>query len=279
MLSELDPKLVDWQTRNNRETEGLWDLYADHRLRVSSLIEGHTPADRLIVLGAGNANSFDLASLTTRFSMVHLVDLDPNALAQGVEKQVAAKRDRVELHASIDLSGVLARLPAWARTPPEIEELRALPETVSAGLARALPGPFDVVVSEGLLSQILFTCFRALGEGPHLMRVLPWVVLAHLRTLVELAKPGGSCLLVTDTASSEGLQELVPESDGLAFLHDLDQRGKLFTGTSPALMTKALRQNGLKDRVEAARFVPPWHWQFLRDRSALVYALAFRRCT
>jgi hypothetical protein len=165
----------------------------------------------------------------------------------------------------------------WARTPPEMDELKSLPETVASSLAGALPGPFDVVVSEGLLSQILFTCFKALGEGPLLMRVLPWVLLAHLRTLVALARPGGSCLLVTDAASSEGLppQELLPESDGLGLLHDLDQRGKLFTGTSPTLLTRALRENGLSGRIEAVRFVAPWHWQFLRERSALVYALAF----
>jgi hypothetical protein len=278
MLSELDPTLVDRQTRNNRETEDLWDLYEEHRLRVNSLIEAHTPADRLVVLGAGNANSFDLASLRTRFSALHLADLDPTALAHGVEKQLAADRNKLELYAPIDLSGVLARLPAWARTPPDIDELRALPGAVSAHLASALHGPFDVVVSEGLLSQILFTCFKALGEGPPLMRVLPWVVLAHLRALVALARPGGSCLLVTDTASSEGLppQELLPQSDGRALLDDLDRQGKLFTGTSPALLTKALRQDGLAGRVESVRFAPPWHWKFLRERSALVYALAFR---
>jgi hypothetical protein len=272
----MDPTLVDRQTRNNRETEDLWDQYEDHRLRVNSLIEAHTPEDRLVVLGAGNANSFDLASLLARFATVHLADLDPVALDHGVEKQVAAERNRLTLHAPIDLSGVLARLPAWARTPPEIDELRALPETVATSLAGALPGPFDVVVSEGLLSQILFTCFKALGDGPPLMRVLPWVALAHLRTLVDLARPGGSCWLITDTASSEA-KGLLPESEGLALLDDLDRQGKLFTGTSPALLTKALRQNALAGRIEAVQFAPPWHWKFLRERSALVYALAFRK--
>ena len=72
MLSPLDPTLVDRQTRNNRETEGLWELYAEHRLRVNSLIEANTPDGRLVVLGAGNANSFDLESLAARFATLHL---------------------------------------------------------------------------------------------------------------------------------------------------------------------------------------------------------------
>src|SRR5690348_10722286 len=116
MLAELET-LVERQTRNNRETESLWDAYADHRARVNALVEAHSPEDRLVVLGAGNANSFDLASLTTRFAKVHLVDLDAAALAHGVEKQPGAARDKLELHAPLDVSGVLARLPAWARTP------------------------------------------------------------------------------------------------------------------------------------------------------------------
>jgi hypothetical protein len=278
-LSPRDPALFDLQTGNNRETAGFWDFYAEHRQRVTSLIASQADGGRVVVLGAGNSNAHDLEALTAHFSEVHLVDLDQVALARAKHRQSATARAKLVLHAPIDLGGVLERLPAWAGLPPAAEELAKLPETAAANACAALPGPFDVVVSEGLLTQLFWTCFKALGSGPVMRNVLPAVLVAHLRTMTSLAKPGGACLLVTDTAATEGLplDDLRSEPRALALLEELDRQGKLFTGTNPALVTAALRSGWLAQSVDTVRVSPPWVWRFLKERTTLVYALAFRR--
>jgi hypothetical protein len=270
--------LFDHQTRNNRETAGLWDLYAEHRRKVTRLLVAGDSQNRLCVLGAGNANAFDLAVLAERFAEVHLCDLDPDALARATERQTPATREKLVLHAPLDLSGLLAHLPAWAATPPGVDELTAFADATATHLGAALPGPFDVVVSEGLLSQIYWSCFSSLGNGPALRTVIPAALVAHLSTLVTLTSPGRSSFLVTDTAAPDGLplEDLSSEPRGLALLDDLDRQGKLFTGTGPALVRGALRHRLLAGRVEEVRVVAPWLWQFLPQRSAVVYAVELR---
>jgi hypothetical protein len=278
MLSPLDPGLVDIHTRSNGETAGHWDLYEGHRHRLRALVEQRPAGDRVCVLGAGNANGLDLAALSERFAEVHLCDLDGMALALAAERQTAAVRAKLVLHAPIDLSGLLQDLPRWGRVPPSPEELTALPESAAARITRAVGGGFDLVVSECMLTQVYWTCFKALGNGPALKSVVPAALETHLRSLLELAKPGGSCLLVTDSASSsEGLPlaELLAESDPLGLLHELDRRGTLFTGTSVSLVVGALREGPLSAKIEGLRVIPPWLWQAARKRSLLVYAVEF----
>jgi len=276
LLCPGDPTLVDIQTRNNLETAGHWNLYAEHRQRVDELLQARAPGDRLCILGAGNANSHDLQSLAARFAEVHLVDLDPIALDLAVERQAPAARDRIALHAPIDLSGILALLPAWRGLPPSIAELESLSRSVPDDIGRALPGPFDVVVSDCLFTQISWTCFKALGNGAVLRSVLLAALEAHLRTLVALTKPGGSCVFVTDAASGEDIspQDLLSEKGGLHLIQELDRRGRLFSGTSLAVVLGVLRDE-LQESIESVEVVSPWLWQFLEGRSALVYAVTF----
>jgi hypothetical protein len=130
------------------------------------------------------------------------------------------------------------------------------------------------------LSQIAWTCFRALGDGPLLMAVLDVVMASHLRALVALTRPGGRCLLVTDVVSSESvpLERLVAHSDPGTLLRTLDRRRELFTGTSPALAHLMLTEDpDLVREVEDASVIAPWLWNVTARRQVLVYALAFGR--
>lgn len=271
---------MDLHVRNNDGSAGLWDLYAGHREHLTDLVAARGPAGRLAVLGAGNANNLELATLTARFEEVHLADLDAFALRRAARRQTAVTRARLVLHAERDLGGLLARLPAWRERAPDAEALARAAPAAGARVALQLPGPFDVVVSDCLLSQMAWSCFQALGDGPLLMNVLDVALAAHLRALIALTRPGGRCLLVTDVISSDTLplDRLFPQLDGEAFLRRLDERRALFSGTSPVLARTMLAQDPVLAReVEDVALTAPWLWRVSEKRTVLVYGLAFSR--
>jgi hypothetical protein len=272
--------LADIHVDNNSRSAGSWDLYAEHRQKLTELVAAHGPRRRVAILGAGNCNDLDLAALAKSFEEIHLADLDPAALARALRRQTTPTRRRLFTHAGRDLSGLVSRLPFWRRRAPDLETLARAAPTAAAHVVAQLPGPFDVVVSDCFLSQIAWTCFRALGEGALLTAVLDVAVAAHLRTLVALTRPGGRCLLVTDVVSSESqpLERLLPRADPGAVLRDLDRRSELFTGTSPSLAHVMLTADpDLVREVEDVSVIAPWLWDVTPRRKLLVCALAFGR--
>jgi hypothetical protein len=272
--------LVELQVRNNDRSAGLWDLYAGHRSRLTRLVAGEAPAGRVLVLGAGNANDLDLAVVARGSDEVHLADIDGAALRRAVRRQDEPTRARLVVHPGRDLSGLLDRLPSWRTQPPDVETLAQTAPFAGARVAAELDGPFDVVVSDCLLSQVAWTCFRALGDGPLLMDVLDVALAAHLRALVALTRPGGRCVLATDVVSSESqpVERLLGALDGEALLARLESRRELFSGTSPALARLMLAQDpALARSVEDVKLAAPWLWRVSRERTVLVYALEFRR--
>jgi hypothetical protein len=276
--------LVDVHVRNNDRSAGLWDLYSDHRRRLTELVLDGDPRGSLGVLGAGNANDLDLTTLTDGFQEVHLADLDGAALIRAVRRQTLATRRRLVLHPARDLSGLLDRLPLWRAHAPDAEALARVVPAAAARVVAQLPEAFDVVLSDCFLSQLAWTCYQALGDGPLLMDVLAVAMAAHLRTLVALTRPGGRCLLVTDVASCDQSSfegspfERSRAFDDEALLRDLEERGELFSGTSPALARLMLTQDPQLARdVEDATLMAPWSWRISQRRTVLVYAIAFRR--
>jgi hypothetical protein len=276
---ELDPELTEIHVRSNRDTENHWDLYADHRDRVTSIVTSRGAAGSLCILGAGNANALDLDRLGERFAHLHLADVDAAALARAVERQSPDTRAKLVPHANVDLSGLLRVLPAWRTRAPGSVELASLGESAPAAIAASLPGPFDVVLSDCLLTQIYWTCFKALGAGPALNEVVKTALTIHLGTLAALTRGGGTALLVTDVVTSESvpLAELVAARDPLELLYALASDGALFSGTDPALVTDALERAGLHGTFASPELLPPWVWNVGKKRIALVYAMVLAR--
>jgi hypothetical protein len=272
--------LVEAQVVNNGHSAGSWDLYAPHRRRLTELVAASARGRDLVVLGAGNGNDLNLPTLARRFQEIHLADLDPAALGRAVRRQDAATRARLVVHGGRDLSGLLACLPEWRVRAPDVEALAR--ETLAAG-ARVAAGfgrRFDVVVSDCLISQVAWTCYRALGDGPLLMSVLDVALAAHLRALVALARPGGRCLLVTDVVSSDthAVERLASSAGGEALLASLEAERALFSGTSPSAARFILSEDPtLAAQVEGVSLLEPWAWPVSRSRAVLVYALAFTR--
>jgi hypothetical protein len=286
-VRELPAAIVNVHQRNNRRSAKSWDSFAGHRQRVTALAleaaaAGAVPR-RLAVLGAGNCNDLDLAALVANFGEVHLVDLDGEALQRARQRQPKQVASLLTLHAPVDLSGALPRLRAFRANPATPAELAQLPTASTKAVLAALPATqrFDVVLSTCLLSQLMHSCYLALGpRHPQLQLLACSLALSHLRSAVSLLADGGTAVIVTDTVSSEtcALDDLWDPQRPTHLLTTLDRTDKLLTGTSPSFLRKLL----LEDQVIAPlvgppRMVEPWLWRFSDEVSFLSYAMVVKR--
>lgn len=274
----IPPEQLEMHRRFNRNSAGCWDDYTEHRERLTGLLREHA-GGRLAVLGAGNMNDLDLGALVDRFEELHLVDLDREALQRGLARQAESVRARLTPHAPVDVTGSLARLKAHVKAPPSPADLDGLIQAPAAAVPGVLPGPFDCVLSDCLLGQIMHSCRRALGDSLNLGMVAQAAAMGHLHLLGQLCRPGGTVLLVTDTVSSETypLQELWAEQPPLELLTYLEKTDNTFSGTGPAYVRRLLNREPLRPQFESARLVEPWLWQLGDKVTLLAYALVLRR--
>jgi len=127
----------------NRRTRANTNLFEPHRQRVTGAIvaASRDPAGRLCVLGAGNANDLDLPVLARAFEQIHLVDLDPEALQQAIERH--RELDPVlRLHSGVDLSGIATQLDDLDH-PPRADQLDELITAAGNVPAPELPEPYN----------------------------------------------------------------------------------------------------------------------------------------
>jgi hypothetical protein len=279
-VTRLPPLLLDYHRKNNRATGASWDGFASHRAHLTALALS-APGQTLAVLGAGNCNDLDLAALAARFREIHLVDLDEEAVRRACERQPPEVAARLVLHAPVDLSGAFDRLTAFKKKPATVAEQAQLP---AAGLQRiqaSLPGQFDVVLSACMLSQLMHSCYVALGiEHPQLHLLATALAVIHLRSLAALTAPGGTALLVTDTISSEtyALEELWGDRPPLALLDEIDRTDRALSGTAPSFLRRILREDPqVAPLLAPPRLVEPWLWRFTDEMTFMVYALASTR--
>jgi hypothetical protein len=263
-----------------------WALYAHHRARLTDSIAEMAPAPaspvgRLCLLGAGNCNDVDLARLAGHFAEIHLVDIDGAALARAVARQPPDIRARLHRHAPVDLSGLSPRLGAWKKQPPTFAEVEATAATGREAIVARLPGPFDVVASTCVLTQMAFKLTEVLGED-HLMMgpIRQALVAAHLATLLGLTAAGGTALFVCDLASSNfyPLDELPPERDLREVMADIVDTEVFYQAANPTLVRRLLRRDEtLRGRAGEPQLLDPWLWTGPLGRTYLVYALRLLR--
>lgn len=261
--------LSELALRDNASSRHSWDGFRSHRLKVTGHLQiSQAPASsRLCVLGAGNCNDLDLPTLLRVHREVHLVDLDGDALAQGVARQRLADCPAVHCHGGIDVTGVLDTVVRWTPGAPIPEEDLALCEQAPVRqVSPALPGPFDVAASTCLLSQLIRLVVRTAGEGhPRFIQALQAVRAGHLRLLAQLATPAGWGLLITDIVSSGSFPSLgsVPEAALPGVLTRLVREGNFFHGLNPAVLASLFRSDPvLAPQVGEVEELPPWCWDF-----------------
>ncbi|HXI57527.1 MAG TPA: hypothetical protein VNO55_15780 [Polyangia bacterium] len=254
-----------------------WALYADHRAHFTAALLAAAPEQqgRLCLLGAGRCNDVDLSRLLERFSEIHLVDISASALGEAVARAPATARARLHCHAPLDLSGMSTRLTTWKKKPPTFAEVEALAAATVTAITRRLPGPFDVVASACVLTQMSFQLTETLGNA-HLMMgpIRQSLLVAHLRTLLELTGAGGKSLLVSDLTSSNvyPLDALPPGRALGQVMDDVVERNAFYLIANPTLIRRLLRREpSLRDRATEPELIEPWLWTGAFDRTYLVY--------
>jgi hypothetical protein len=144
-----------------------------------------------------------------------------------------------------------------------------------------LGGPFDVVLSPCLLSQLVGYASNVLGKSHPLRRgLLVALRTRHLRMLIELLKPGGLAVLVCDVANSESVPTLGADRkpDLADLLSRLTYTGRHFDGLSPQAVQAALKSDALiAPLLGHVQIVSPWLWRLGPKRTFLVYAACIRR--
>jgi len=136
-------------------------------------------------------------------------------------------------------------------------------------------------VSACVLSQVMHTCNRVLGPETLQLEIIACaLVIAHLRLVGQLLRPGGTGVVVTDTVSSESyaLEELWGERSPLALLDHLEETENFLSGTSPSFLRRVLRTDEvLRKTVDPPRLIEPWLWRLDDRLTLLAYALVFER--
>lgn len=263
-------------------TEDAWTLYAHHRARLTGAILESAPAPggRLCLLGAGECNDVDLDRLAATFAEIHLVDVDPAALGRAVARQTPSVKARLRPHTRVDLSGILGRLEKWKRKPPAVAQVVEAAGLAIQSLRTHLPGPFDVVASVCVLTQMAFAVRDALGDAhPMLPAVRQSVVATHLASLIELTGVGGASLLVTDLSSSNlfPLARIAPERDLREAMGEIVARGVYYHAANPRLIDELLLPARALGRIGAPVLLDPWLWSGTLGRTYFVYAVRLPR--
>ncbi|PZD71445.1 hypothetical protein C1752_06408 [Acaryochloris thomasi RCC1774] len=272
--------LIQRQTDFNLSSRNAWDVFADHRDRVTSQLMQGVDGSRLCILGAGNCNDLDLQTLVQFHREVHLVDIDTNALDQGVVRQNLANHSRIHVHGDIDLTGMLDQIANWSSDTHVSEtDIAAFLDHPIHSLKR-IPGPFDVVASTCILSQLIKTVVDAVGEEhQRFLALIQAIRMGHLRHLMQLTVSGGTSLLFTDVVSSTSYPGLasVPTHNLSQVLSQLIKDGNFFHGVNPAVLMNLFRQDPeLSEQVTTIEPIGPWLWD-LGPRSYAVVALKLKR--
>lgn len=268
------------EQRGNRVVRDLWDRYRCHRERVTAEILAAAPeggGGRVCLLGAGNANDVDLEQLAARFDEIHLVDLDPAALARAAGRQPPPVSAKLRLHAPVELSGIYRQL----EEPRPLPRADALVNRATAEVVRQLPAGFDVVASCCVLNQMSWALERFAGPGRAPLPILQQaLVRIHLRSMLGLIRPAGAALLIADLVSSElhPLDELRPGEDLAALTAKLAAERIATPVGNPELVRMVLRRDPELARASyISRAGEPWLWSGPSGRTYLVYSFELRR--
>jgi hypothetical protein len=281
-MSRVEQQFED-QRDSNQSGLPHFDAFRGHRQALTRVLlgSGLGGGERLCVLGAGNAFDLELEQLLTQFAEVHLVDIDAAAVARARERVPEGPRSRLLAHAPLDLSGMFQDIERWGRMQVTPQELMAAPAAGAKRIAAALPGPFDVVASTCLLTQLQLSLLQLLGDRHQLFVALrEFLTLTHLRTLAALTKPGGRALLVTDLCEANVFPPGRPRDDAdlAPLMAELVAKGHVIHSSHPELIRVTLGDDPvLKRSFDDAALSVPWLWQNGPSRRFLVYALTLPR--
>jgi hypothetical protein len=271
------------QALANQSALAHFESFNEHRERLTELAlsAASTTEDTLCVLGAGNCFDLDLAALASRYRAVHLVDIDASALERALARQDSATKERLVVHGSLDLSGLLDRIDRWSAFQVSPKELMDHAEVTARQLRESLARPFDVVLSACMLSQMQLSVLNVLGDRHRLFEAVRWTLnLTHFRTLAALTRPGGVSLFATDVSSSllQPLDSLAHDTDWRALVVESSKAQRNFDFADPKRVAALLRDDPvLRAAFPGFDVSQAWLWTNGPATKFLVYASELRR--
>jgi hypothetical protein len=282
-MSRVQQKLEE-QCASNASGLPHFERFSGHRRNLTALVtraRPSAPEPRLCVLGAGNAFDLDLDALLLSFAEVHLVDIDAAALGRARARASAALAPRLFAHAPLELSGMFHELERWDAQHTAPQELLNAPARGAQAIAASLPGPFEVVASTCLLTQLQLTLLGVLGESHQMFGVLrELVTVTHLHALAALTAPSGNAVLVTDLCDDSAFPAGRPrdEADLAPLMQQLLDTGHVIYSAHPEVFKMTLQDDPVLARAFATgENSVPWLWQNGPGRRFLVYGLTLPR--
>jgi hypothetical protein len=253
-----DVRAPQHQLDYNRRTADAWDRYESHRNRLAQIllkIKFDNTCSRLGILGAGNLNDFDLRVWIQHFRQIVLVDIDREAVERGLARQSLTHHERIVIVAPWDLTDSDDSNDDSARIPH---------------------GPFDVVVSSGLLSQLIEIIVLPQSDPQTQAANFLHLRRQHIRLLFNSLTPTGSILFVNDVVSSDTFSGLkhVPEASLGSFTKQLLEEGNFFIGNHPGVILNEIEQISRELQINAQfDFHPSWLWQIGPNKHHLMWGM------
>jgi len=282
------------EIQNNAQTSGeeFWNFFSSHRKEVTELITSALPkkikkgTGSVLILGAGNCNDLDLKKITKYFSRIELVDVDENAIKQGLARQFGQEvPPSITVKGGIDVTGVMDEIYEKAKTsqdsnqPITEAERDELIQKITSWSGLPYKAKFNVVVSLALLSQIVLSIQDGLGTFNE-QAFPPLMVAIRNRHLLELENqllPGGTALLISDIVSDStfpDLKQLKIKGNKInSILQGLVDSKNFFHGTNPFLVIQELQKNEDIKKVEIEEL---WKWEW-PNKMYLVYAIEIEK--
>jgi hypothetical protein len=280
VTADSQTRAAAYVSRLNRNLDHA-ERYAGHRQRLSALLASTGPAPDIGIFGAGNCSDLDPEKLTALYQEIHLIDLDAEALERGRESFPRSARDRVVLHAGVEMSGFADKLDTWGDAFPDDAEIgRSALDAVHA-ILRRVGQMFHVVLSDCVLSQLPLSYRRAwIAPRANWERLFSSITAVHLATVVGSVRPGCSGVIACDALGSKAVPELPDfvdaNSDTLqSFVFDRVTAQAIRLDPDPATLLRGLQSGRLSAVVESAQVTPPWLWD--TGDILLAFGLVFRR--
>ena len=271
-------RFLDSIRESNRQAQGAWARWAPHRDRVMALLEGPTYTRSLGILGAGQLNDVRLDVLLRRCGTVTLVDVDADTVRSAVIRHGLVESRACRVHSPVDLGGILDQLPFG----PAAGGMAAQPlvATLASHHCEVRGQPFDLTASLGVLTQLHQSVVDSSLRRDDVARVCIAVRDKHLRDLVQLTRPGGIMVLVTDVVSTATTPDLpgIPPVDLERRMAELVATRNFFTGTNPYRIVGLLEEDDrFRELVANVRLVDPWLWAVTEDQQYLTCAIVAER--
>jgi hypothetical protein len=228
------------------------------------------PGARVAVVGAGNGDDLPLGRLARRAHQLDLIDLDARALAGARRRAGAGLRGVRAL--TEDLTGGAADAVLAGAEPV------AVPDTAIGD------GPYDVVICDLVLTQLLYPALKAAGtlSGAEIDDVLMrdgQRITDGVVARLHAAAPGGTVVILHDLLGwwaghqqpftlAELLARGTTGRGGVEAALELARRGSLPYGCDPWLATRRAGAHVARTAL--------WRWPFAPGADYAVFGLVTR---